>query len=142
MMADSAGFPRAMPAAMLAMDLIDLSVFSDREASVVRDSCKPRRGWEARTGELQTLIDALNTALSRVAQLTLKDLEALGVPDDILDELQERIAHGDGQAIVAFLEEIASSPLGAALSREAKRAIRAAGRGSRGWQSNRSAGAS
>ena len=89
-----------------------------------------------RRADLQPLVNGLNAVPHRIAVgLTVHDLEVFfGVPEDLLDGIRAEIAAGapESEAVMRFLELAAKSPLGDALSKEVKRAIRGALRQSRG----------
>jgi hypothetical protein len=85
-----------------------------------------------RATELQALVDALNAAPDRIARgMTIVELEALGVPEDLLMELRLSVLAGalEREEVIAFLQQVAETVVGDALSKAVKRAIRAAGRG-------------
>ena len=91
----------------------------------------PARPLGERAAELQALVDALNAAPDRIARgLTIADLQALGVPEDLLVVLRFAVAGGamESEEVLAFLERVAATPVGDTLSKAAKRAIRSAGR--------------
>ena len=97
-----------------------------RAASVARP--RLQRFDRRRALELQALVDALNAAPDRIAGgLTIADLRALGVPEDLLRELRIVIGLGasESEAVLAFLRRMAESAAGDGLSPTAKRAIRA-----------------
>jgi Ca-activated chloride channel family protein len=103
----------------------------DGRASVAYDIAAPRTPLHGRIAELRMLVDALNAAPERIGKgMTIAELEALGVPRDLLDPVQAAIAAGkpEAQAVLAFLEDMAKSSIGDSLSTAVKRAIRTAGR--------------
>lgn len=88
----------------------------------------------ARALELRALIEGLNAEPERIGLgLTVADLEAMGVPEDLLDRIRDNVAAGavETNAVLHFLVKLAKTAAGDGLSREAKRAIRAAERAAR-----------
>jgi hypothetical protein len=89
----------------------------------------------SRAKELHALVQALNAAPERIgAGLTVADLEAWGVPQDLLDRIRHNVATGvpEGNAVLHFLVKLAKTSIGDALSKDVKRAIRAAERAAPG----------
>jgi hypothetical protein len=83
-------------------------------------------GWRA---DLQALVDGLNAAPERIATgLKVADLEDFGVPQDLLARIRADVVSGgaEEETVLRFLELVAKSPLGGALTKAVKRAIRAA----------------
>jgi Ca-activated chloride channel family protein len=113
---------------------IDFAMAAVPSYGLTTDSRPPGPALDSRAAELRALVDALNAAPERIARgMTLADLEALGLPADLLEELRAEVAAGmlEALSVLAFFERVARSAIGAELSREAKRAIRAARRPTR-----------
>jgi len=78
--------------------------------------------------DLTRLVEELNAAPEQITSLTLADLERLGVPNELLDELRVVIASGEPHVVAEFLELLAKSHFGDLLSKQVKRTIRAVSR--------------
>lgn len=137
-------------AGSLAMDPVDfVAIEADLELSrpVARE---PRRRSSraaqgsgvgriaGRTDELRVLVEGLNAAPGRIGLgLTVADLEAMGVPEDLLDRIRDKVSAGvpEASAVLHFLVKLAQTAAGAGFSKEVKRAIRAAERAAWGERS-------
>lgn len=89
----------------------------------------------SRAAELHALVQALNAAPERIgASLSVADLEAWGVPEDLLERIRHNVATGvpEHNAVLHFLVKLAKTSIGDGLAKDVKRAIRAAERAVRG----------
>jgi hypothetical protein len=102
-----------------------------RQPSPVFALRAPISPLDGRATELSALVAALNAAPDRIARgLTIADLQALGVPEDLLEGLRFAVGLGvlESEEVLAFLQRVATCAAGDALSKAVKRAIRTAGR--------------
>jgi hypothetical protein len=89
---------------------------------------------DSRAADLRILVQALNVAPERIgAGLTVADLEAWAVPEDLLERIRHNVATGvpEGNAVLHFLVKLAKTAVGDGLAKDVKRAIRAAERAAR-----------
>jgi len=117
--------------ACLAYDLSASEIPEPRSLRRGRLGVAPMRPLGEHAAELQALVAALNAAPDRIARgLTIADLQGLGVPEDLLEELRLAVGAGamEHEEVLAFLGRMAATPVGDALSKAAKRALRSAGR--------------
>lgn len=152
--------PRANDSLDFSLSVIDARLCLDRDAesesvaSRSRDSAQVARRagshrWydydiasggvvrrlASRVHELRALVEGLNAAPERIGLgLTVADLEAMGVPEDLLERIRDNVTAGalETNAVLHFLIKLAKTAAGGGFSKEVKREIRAAERAARG----------